>query len=203
MKPVFIHVSKNGGTSVIRSAGANIVSAGHRTAASWVAEHGSRAPLFAVVRDPYARMASEYAYRRRRLEAGEDNPHLAEVEAPFDAWVVSTFLGGRYRTQEFFDRTGAPYRAGNMVDGSLIWFVPQTRWLCDDHDRLLVDDLLRFETLDADWTRFSRRHGFECRLPHANASPGSADLHVALDRRVRAVIHQHFRDDFEVFGYRP
>ena len=60
MKPVFIHVSKNGGTSIVESAGDQIVNAGHRTASSWLAEHGDDALLFAVVRHPYERVASEY-----------------------------------------------------------------------------------------------------------------------------------------------
>ncbi|GEM_PF-1967981 len=203
MKPVFIHVSKNGGTSIVRSAGDLIVSAGHRTARSWIAEHGREAPTFAVVRDPYERVASEYAFRRRRLRSGEENPHLAGAEASFEEWVMSTFLGGQFRTQEFFDRTRTAYRPGNMVDGNLIWFVPQTRWLCDPAGRLLVDEVLRFETLDEDWAKFSRAHGFERPLPHANASAGSAELRAGIDSRVKAIIHAHYRDDFEVFGYSP
>ena len=201
MKPVFIHVSKNGGTSVVRSAGAHIVSAGHRTAASWITEHGRSGPLFAVVRDPYDRVVSEYAYRRRRLHSGERNAHLPSAEAPFDRWVMSTFLGGQFRTQEFFDRTGTPHESANMVDGNLIWFVPQTKWLCDDNKQLLVDKVLRFEKLDEDWAQFSHAHGFECPLVHANASPRSAELRAELDPRVKGIIYHHYRDDFEVFGY--
>jgi hypothetical protein len=203
MKPVFIHVSKNGGTSVVRSAGDHIVSAGHRTAASWVAEHGRPGPLFAVVRHPYQRVASEYAYRRRRRMAGERNPHLSNLDKPIEEWVVSTFVGDEYRTRAFFERTGEPYNPVNLVGDSLIWFVPQTRWLCDDAGDLLVDELLRFETLDRDWHRFSKAHGFECRLAHANASPGSGELADRLDRRTRGIIVNHFREDFEVFGYEP
>ncbi len=203
MRPVFIHISKNGGTSVTRAAGGSIVSAGHRTAASWLAEHGRTGPMFAIVRHPYDRVASEYAYRRRRLESGEINPHLTGVETSFDRWVMSTFLGGEFRTQEFFDRTGVPYRPMNMVGDSLIWFASQVRWLCDPERQLLVDDVLRFETLEVDWARFSASRGLAGSLGHDNASPGSSELRSTLGRRIKGVIHEYYRDDFEVFGYEP
>ena len=93
MRPVFIHISKNAGTSIVSSAGDRIVNAGHRTAASWVAEHGSEAPLFSAVRHPYDRVLSEYHYRRRRWEGGENNPHLTNLSLPFDEWVIATYEG--------------------------------------------------------------------------------------------------------------
>ncbi|MEO0493042.1 MAG: sulfotransferase family 2 domain-containing protein [Actinomycetota bacterium] len=203
MRPVFVHVSKNGGTSIVGSAGDQIVNAGHRTASSWVAEHGDDAPLFAVVRHPYDRVASEYAYRRRRLLGCEQNPHLDGAAEPFEDWVVATFVEGRFRTAAFFEHTGQPFNSFNMVDGNLIWFVPQTRWLGDADGHRLVEEVVRFERLDADWADFCERHAIDAPLHHANASPGSADVRAAIDDRVKAIIHDHYRSDFEAFGYAP
>ena len=203
MKPVFIHVSKNGGTSIVESAGDQIVNAGHRTASSWLAEHGDDALLFAVVRHPYERVASEYAYRRHRLLGGEQNPHLNDAAESLPDWVVATLAEGRYRTSEFFERTGEPFNTSNMVDGNLIWFVPQTRWLGDDDGHLLVDEILRFERIDADWARFCERHGIDAPLRHRNASPGSVAARDGLGNRVKQIIHDHYRSDFEAFDFAP
>ena len=114
---------------------------------------------------------------------------------------MSAFLGGQFRTQEFFDRTETPFEPANMVDGNLTWFVPQSKWLCDDNKQLLVDEVFRFGKLDEDWEQFSHAHGFENPLFHANASPRSTELCTELDARVKGISYHHYCDDFEVFGY--
>lgn len=201
MKPVFIHISKNAGTSLIASAGDQITVAGHQPARRWVQRHGRAAPLFAVVRDPYDRVVSEYSYRRRRLESGDPNAHLVDLDQPIDSWVRATFAEGVFRTQEFFDRSGVFYNEVNMVDGSLIWFVSQRRWLCDDGGELLVDQVLRFETLASDWAAYSSSLGIDAPLAHLNASPPPPDVIERFDRATRDIVFEHYRDDFDLFGY--
>lgn len=201
MRPVFIHINKTAGTSVVASAASSIIDAGHRTAASWVAEHGRGASLFSVIRHPYDRMLSEYNYRRRRWAAGENNPHLANLELPVDDWVIATLDGGEYRTRAFFERTGVPFNAGNMVGDSLIWFIPQVSWLGDGGGALLVDDIVRFERLDDDWSALCARYGLKNRLVHVNASPRQPGVSDRLAARTRDVIYEHQRGDFDVFGY--
>ena len=203
MKPVFIHISKNAGTSVNAAAGGYIMNAGHRTAASWVAEHGTDRPLFAIVRDPYRRVISEYSYRRRRFDRGEQNPHLTNLVKPFDEWALSTYQGDEFRTRGFFERTGAPFNEFNMIGDRLIWFIPQAEWLTDSNGELLVDDVLRFETLADDWRRLSEKYGFSCDLGHRNQSPAPSDLADRLTKPVRDVITDYFDKDFDLFGYEP
>lgn len=200
-KPVFIHVSKNAGNSVVESAGEWIINAGHRTAASWVAEHGSAAPLFAVIRNPFDRVVSEYHFRRRRLESGERNPHLANLLLPFKEWVIDTFRHGHYRTRSFFDRTGVPFNAHNMVGDTLIWFLPQVHWLSAEDGTLLVSEMLRFENLMRDWSDFAARHGIPVRLAHSNASPRSSNYRRYYDDESRQLIEDYYGQDLTAFGY--
>lgn len=199
-KPVFIHISKNAGTSIIRSAGDTITSAGHQTADRWIARHGREQPLFAVIRNPFDRVLSEYSYRRGRYEGGEANPHLANLDRPFDAWVRSTFRDGEYRTRSFFDDSGVSFNEFNMVDDCLIWFQPQTRWIGDGGVRL-VDELLRFEHLDDDWRAFCLRHGIDRRLGHANFSQRDRDYRAYYTDESREIVWEYYRVDFEAFGY--
>lgn len=201
MKPVFIHISKNAGTSLIASAKDNIVVAGHQTAASWLTDNGSAHSLFAVIRNPYDRVFSEYRYRKERASSGEKNPHLANLNKSFCDWVVSTFRDGEFRTDSFFQKTGIPFNARNMIDGSLIWFIPQTRWLCDKSGKCLAGDVLRFENLDTDWKKFSKKHEFDCDLQHRNAS--TADLHPKQQytQEMRDLIFEYYREDFDAYGY--
>jgi len=201
MKPVFIHISKNAGTSIIASAGDHIVTAGHQIAAKWVAEHGRASPLFAVIRNPYDRVISEYVYRKRRHAAGERNPHLANLDKTFGDWVVSTFREGEFRTRAFFERTGIPFNPANMINDTLIWFISQKCWLDGDNGEILADHILRYETLEDDWARFMAKYNFSARLEHRNASPRLADPGAYYTAQTRELVFEYFRTDFNVFGY--
>jgi hypothetical protein len=201
IKPVFVHISKNAGTSIGRAAGDAITEAGHRTAASWVAEHGRSAPIFAVVRNPFDRVLSEYCFRRRRYESGETNPHLASLEKSFDAWVRSTLRDGEFRSRAFFDANGVAYDRRNMVGDTLIWFLPQTRWICGDGGESLVDEILRYETLEADWERFSQKFGIDGALAHHNRSRGDRDYRAFYSAASRELVREYYREDLEAFGY--
>lgn len=201
-RPVFIHISKNAGSSISASAGDAIVNAGHRTAASWVAEHGAAPTLFAVVRNPFDRVVSEYCFRRRRFENGEANPHLANLCLPFGQWAIDTYRHGHYRTRAFFERMGVPYNECSMVGDTLLWFLPQVTWLGAPDGTLLTTDLLRFERLATDWNEFAARHSIGARLDHRNASPRNASYRAYYDDETRGVIESYFSQDLATFGYR-
>lgn len=203
MRPVFIHISKNAGTSIVASAGGQIQNAGHHLASWWLSRNGAGGPLFAVVRHPYDRALSEFRYRRRRFLSGEQNPHLSNLDLPVDAWIEATYRRGDFRTQEFFERTGTPFNDHNMIDGCLIWFLSQKRWLVDAEGNLLTDELLRFESLESDWQSFADRHGIAAGLSHLNAASAAANPFSLLADESRDILYNYFKDDFETFGYQP
>lgn len=201
VEPVFIHVSKNAGNSVLDTAGSHIVSAGHRTAASWVAEHGHTAPLFAVIRNPFDRVVSEYFYRRRRYDSGDRNAHLANLEKSFEDWTLSTFREGEFRTRAFFEKTGVPFNENNMIGDRLLWFLPQVLWLGDDQGRPLALDVLRFENLESDWAAFARKYGIPGTLRRLNASAREPGYRNYYSDETRDLIADYYQQDLEAFGY--
>lgn len=201
-KPVFIHISKNAGTSIIQSARRGIVVAGHRTAANWCAENGRAAPLFAVIRNPFDRVVSEYFYRKRRYDAGERNPHLANLHKPFEEWVVATYRDGEFRTSAFFKQAGIEFNERNMIGDVLIWFLPQKHWISDRDGTVLVDHLLRYEHLEADWARFSEQHRIKRTLERRNASTRDGNYRRYYSARTREIIANYYHEDLTEFGYR-
>jgi len=201
MKPVFVHISKSAGTSIRNTAGSSIRVAGHRTAASWVAEHGRAAPLFTVHRNPFDRVVSEYFYRRRRFLGGENSPHLSNLGKTFEEWVVSTFRDGEYRTMTFFKASGVPYNSYNMIGDCLIWSLPQTRWISSEDGEILVDEFLRYENLEDDWNRFAMKYEIGARLAHHNASRRERNYRSYYSPRTRELVQEYFRADLETFGY--
>ena len=201
LRPVSIHISKNTGTRLAEAAGDAIVNAGHRTAARWVAEHGAAATLFAAVRNPFDRVVLEYHFRRRRFKSGEANPHLANLHLPFTQWEIDAYRHDDYRTRAFFDCMGVPFNERNMIDDTLLLFLPQVAWLAAGDGTLLVGDLLRFENLAADWNAFADRHGILGRLHRRNVSPRDAGNRMYYDAETRALIAEYFSDDLAAFGY--
>ena len=201
VKPVFIHVSSNAGNSILSWGGTSILNAGHRTALSWVRDQGDERPLFAVVRNPFDRVVSEYFDRKRRFDAGEENAHLSNLYKSFEDWTLSTFRDGELRTRAFFEDTGIPFNERNMIDDRLIWFVPQMGWLGDGHGHLLVRDLLRFENLEWDWSRFADKHSLSGELFHRNVSIRTRDYRTYYSAETRNLIADYYRQDLEAFGY--
>jgi hypothetical protein len=200
-KPVFIHVSKNAGSSIVSTAGASILNAGHRTAVSWAREHGEGHPLFAVIRNPYDRVVSEYFYRKRRYNAGDRNSHVSNLSKSFEDWALSTYRDGELRTRSFFEDAGIAFSERNMIGDQLIWFIPQTDWLGDGQGRLLVHDFLRFENLKWDWMDWAEQHSLPVRLPTRNVSDRKRDYRVYYSAETRRLIADYYREDLEAFGY--
>ena len=82
-----------------------------------------------------------------------------------------------------------------------IWFISQVDWLSDSCQQLLVDDLLRFEHLADDWSTLSAKYELKNDLMHVNSSPRQLAAEQQLTPRVRELIYEYYRSDFDRFGY--
>jgi hypothetical protein len=70
-----------------------------------------------------------------------------------------------------------------------------------DGPALLVDQVLRFEALPAQFEELARGLGFPGRLPHVNRSSRDAPYRQYYDGAASAHVVQRFRRDCEYFGY--
>lgn len=138
---------------------------------------------FAAVRNPFARAVSTFQYLKDLAALPNRPSRLAGFGqiASFDAYLESPFW-----TTDGFDGLHRP----------------QVQWLYDG-DTLMVDRLLRVETLDADIARLVAEIDLAPLAghmpPRANASRplGRVPLSAAA---IAEVIEKH-RADFERFGY--
>lgn len=201
IKPVFIHISKNAGTSIINTARNSIIVAGHQTAMNWLAKNKQEGPLFAVIRNPFDRVVSEYFYRKRRYDSGERNAHLANLDKTFEEWVVATFVDGEFRTRGSLNQRGISYNPNYMIDDSLIWFISQKCWISDLEGNILVETLLRFETLGKDWEAFSKQYKIKKLLKCYNTSPRERSYHKYYSQQSRKIVENYFQEDLESFHY--
>ena len=201
---LFVHIPKTGGTSVNRvmthaaaplnpDGDSDVDNLHHLTAAVLRA----RLPAFdsyfrfAVVRNPWDRLVSEYHYRTQH--AGGHFPYLAPEPVPADPsfdWFV--------RRLESVDLSRLRH-----VEGCHLY--PQSAYLCSADHRLLVDLLCRFETYGADVRAALERAG----CLSAGAAPLSAlntsrhaPYQAYYDAVTRELVGRRYKEDVVRFGYR-
>lgn len=195
---VFVHIPRTAGTSIETAlapyareplgytvGGNTVLAHKHATATSLRrlvgAEFWASAFSFSVVRDPWARMYSDYHFFRRvgpRLmpEFSELERWLTEraLRVPFAAWL----------------RAGA-----ERLD------IAQSSYLTDEGGALLVDFVGRFEHLSRDFSTICQTLGVEHALPHLNGT-GRRDFRAAYDSDSVDLVARYAAADIERFGYR-
>ncbi len=130
-KTIFIHIPKNGGTSVLSALG---VKAGdHCTFNQYQQANPTRYKRyfsFAIIRDPEDRFLSAYSYLKN---GGNGTSDLPVCDAYFKGTDVNSFVN------EVFDSDFA-YRVGV--------FRPQVLFVADSFNRVQVNSLVDFSRLD-------------------------------------------------------
>jgi hypothetical protein len=176
----FVHINKTAGSSIERALGLPFR---HRTALELIEELGReewrRRFTFTVVRNPWDKVVSHYAYRVRTDQTALGDRHLSFAE-----WVRETY--GR--------RNPAYYDNPKM-------FMPQVDWISDREGQVLVNFVARFESLERDFATICTRLGRECRLPHLKRSR-RGDYHAFYDDESRQTVAAWFDKDLREFAYR-
>jgi hypothetical protein len=177
---LFVHINKTGGTSLTEALG---LRKQHRTASEFVGEMGQKAWeshfTFSVVRNPWDKVVSHYAYRVRTNQTG-----LGDGTTTFGEWVREAY--GR-RNPQFYDKPK--------------FFMPQVSWITGEDGRILVSFVGRFERLQADFDTLCATVGRTSRpLPHLNRSE-RGEYRSYYDDETRDIVAEWFRSDVEAFGY--
>lgn len=132
---------------------------------------------FAVVRDPYARIVSEYLYRIQNRPWYRQPP----------SWLFVR----RENQDDFYD---TPRH-----------MMPQTRYVMDGQGKLLVDRIIRFENMGPAMEDLSEQFFGERRsLPHRNKTESSARTKARkarVQRFTKGPVARRYKMDFEAFDY--
>ena len=183
----FIHIPKTGGTTIINYLRDNRIDFlwgspvpgvdrllpknKHGRARQW---HGEPSKKFAAIRHPGTRLVSFYRYYKKNFGV-------------YTNCDFSTFLRDRVDTQEISKRLINPW------DDQCEWIMHQ--------DRVIVDVLLRFESLDRDLMcfLFEPDGGQIPKLNQTNAE--QQDLLSWYSDKDYRRLRKAFARDFEVLGY--
>lgn len=181
-KPVFIHIPKAAGSSVLAAGAA--YTKWHQPYAYYERffRPGRQLVLsFSVVRHPYDRFLSAFSYLRGGGMNGVDRAwaqrHMAKIPDAEDFALrlpddPALLAGMHFRPQAWFLRAR---------DGSIG-----------------VDRILYFERLDEEWPDFARSAGLAPDLPHVNRS---ARTNRSLSESAMAALDQAYHEDFDLLGY--
>ncbi len=187
---LFFPIPKTGCTSIIHSThGLFTPLTGHVQAVDVMQQEPDiweRCFSFAIVRNPWDRMASLWSYLRG-MKLG-----VPGGKGPSDALLLAV-----RKCVGFGEFVRWAEAEGVAVDRH---FYPQCHWVCDG-DSVIVDFVGRFETLQQDWDCVCRRVGLGVKpLPRLNTSAHKPYTEL-YDGMTAKIIGRMYSEDIDRFGY--
>jgi len=189
---VMVHIPKTAGTSIRNTLGMYPADRSkpdpgfkqHLTAQEIIEVIGranwDEAFTFAVVRNPWDRMVSEYHYRSRHKRFKENGWDIS-----FEEYVRGTISDGALP----FD---PPHK----------FIQPQVAWLKDKQGNICVDFIARYEQLTTDFNTIKEKINRRSRpLQAHNRTSRNRDYTVYYSPELRDLVGAFYKEDIEYFGY--
>lgn len=185
-KIIFIHIPKTAGVSLIRSIYGNVSLESHRSINFYKKIFSltySDYFTFSFVRNPWDRLYSTYIF----LEKGGMNIH--------DKNAFNMYLA-RYKNFEDFVINGL---SENLIS-KIVHLIPQSEFICDKDNSILVDFLGRFEKLNESILELEREINTKIQIDHYNINKKKSYTEVYTEQMILKVQKIYSRD-IKVFGY--
>lgn len=135
---------------------------------------------FAIVRNPYNRLLSEYSY----ITEIATNKLLPYVSLPFPNFVEKVLSLPRLKQIEIFD--------GHLL--------PQVEFVTDNEKNILVDRIFRFEELEECFSVLQNIPKASSFIPHSRQTSSSQNQDL-LTTEIKEIIHNFYKEDFLFFNY--
>lgn len=230
-KAIFVHIQRTAGNSIQELFAQHDPDLVHaipidptkrRTMHAWISdialavdrEQFGSYTKFCVVRNPFERMVSWYAFfhdaRRAADNDGHALPELLEQPPPENGSDNEAFatraqaIGGRViravtdlaPTFNDFVRLPRDYHEGIFER----FYTNQIDYILDN-GRIATDVELRFENLANDFQALGEKLGLQATLPHVNASTRAGDWRSSYNAETREIIAKRFERDCARWGY--
>jgi|GEM_PF-561513 len=178
---IFIHINKNGGTSVGKAVGLPKKMHFHvKELINVIGENEfDKAFVFSVIRNPWDRVVSQYRYR---VKTNQNN--LGKNQISFKKWVKCTY--SENKNYFYYDNPRA--------------FATQSEWLKDTKGNIRVDKLIKFESINHDYKVIAKKLGIQDNLPHLNSTKKES-YHKYYDSETIEIVRNWFKEDIERFNY--
>ena len=197
LRCIFVHIPKTAGNSVNRALGIDWQD--HKDLARYAAELSpevfARYYKFAIVRNPWERIFSDYNFQRKKSRQGAAKLFVRTESGErrhFRAWLEAALAEPDHYL---------PATWGGEVSSGIHRWSPQVDWITVN-GRITVDAILRMENLPDDFYEVCTALGLPpIRLPHRNRRfhwPYS----WYYDGDSRRLVADYYRRDIDTFGYR-
>lgn len=151
---------------------------------------------FSVVRNPFDRLVSWYwMLKLRSFE--EENPDIIETAGDKVNFALIDELNRHASDFEGFVKLPESHPGGLFQR----FFFNQLDFLTDTNGEVMVNQVLRFENLAADFAQFAAQQGFSADLPHSNKTPRAADYRQYYNDTSQQLITARFQRDLDHFSY--
>lgn len=204
VKVMFIHIPKNGGTSIGPTIGyekrkhfeLNLDGSGtiedlenakktlqHRDAKELYTIVGKRnweqSFRFSFVRNPWDRMYSWYKYK-----VSINHHQMKSNPINFNSWIEAVC-----------SRQTLPYYHSKKI------YQPQFNWLSLNDTDLALDFVGKFEDLDKDFQHIANLIGLSPVLPHYNKAKVETDYRAVYNQRSVDLVSEFYKKDVEYWNY--
>jgi hypothetical protein len=182
-KLIFIHIPKAAGTSVLRGI-TSFPIRDHLTYYEYLIANKRRFDKYfklSVVRNPYDRLESLYFYFKKGGNGSKDLAWKELLELKFDTYekFVLEFLC-----------------VETIFSDRMLW--PQTSYIFDSHDNLMVNKICKLESIVGDFADLAKDVGINIKLKHENKV--SREPQVYSDEMIEKINFLYARD-FKLLKY--
>ena len=181
MKKLFIHIPKTAGSSVLLmiEKKRKYVCKYHDNISQLniqsVPEY-TKMFSFCIVRNPYERIVSAYNFLKQK------HTNLNSMEKKYKE-ILSKYTSFADCVEDL-----------EMLQQTIVHFVPQYKFVCDDQGKILVNSVIKMENL----SELQRIDPMFSQLPHTNKSH-KGDFVLSTDMKKH--IYRIYKTDFEIFQY--
>ncbi|PRX55251.1 sulfotransferase family 2 domain-containing protein [Flagellimonas meridianipacifica] len=190
---VYVHIPKTAGTSIATVAhrldilvkGHDIRNSEFVSLENLVKDIGNNYSFFTIVRNPWDRTLSSFLYLNKGGRNDADNRDGKKFVQRFDG-NFNAFVKEAFQTDAILKQ---------------LHFMPQYKWICDKGDNLLVDEVLKFENLQAGLDSFFKRNGKNSlELPHVNKTIHEHYTKYYDETSIK-IIEKIYEKDIAMFNY--